>query len=114
MTKYIKGKDLKIGSVFFIEYGCYENYTEAVITDIKLGATGMGIICKYRIPAYDNQEGECAFYLNESVKTTCLHKAVDIDNNVLLIGTYIQVYNFIFHRKKDGILTDRMEEYYNV
>lgn len=114
MTKYIKAKDLKIGSVFFVEYGCYDNYTEAVITNIKLGATGQGIICNYKIPAYDNQEGECAFYLNELVKTTCLYKAVDINNNVLFIGTYIQVHNFIFRRKKDGILTDKMEEHYNV
>lgn len=100
MTKYIKAKELRIGSVFFIEYGCYENYTEAVITNIKLGATGSGYVCKYRIPAYDNQEGECAFYENELVKTTCLYKAVDTNNKVLYIGTYIQVYNFIFKRKK--------------
>ena len=114
MIEYVKGKDLKIGSVFFIEYGCDGNYTPAVITDIKPWTTGKHIVCKYTIPFYNNQEGESYIGLNEIVKTTCLYKAIDINGNVLLIGTHTQVYNFIFHRKKDGIFTDKMEEHYNV
>ena len=55
----LKRKDInkmEIGQEFIVEYGCYGNYTNAIITDIRPTEYDHIKIVDYTIPYYTQEE----------------------------------------------------------
>ena len=48
--------EMNIGDEFVVEYGCYDNYTKAIIKDIRDTEYPEVKIVDYTIPNYTNEE----------------------------------------------------------
>jgi hypothetical protein len=54
--KEIRVKELKVNDIFRVEYGCYGNYTEAVVKGIKDTNYDHIKEVEYTIPKYTKEE----------------------------------------------------------
>lgn len=66
---YKRFEELKIGDTFKVEYGAYDNYTDAVIKAIEPTEYNHIKQVYYTIPYYTNEElHTCRMLMNERIK----------------------------------------------